>query len=129
MRETRDFDIKWSQWHTLLFEEQVVEDMRAVCPQDVKQVLLKRARMVYWKKWAAKHEYEELKEVVWLEPIQVVLRRKTNESWTDKHRNVTRKLVVDVHRTPNPHALSCSRTRDFSRAVFHSLSCQRLSHA
>ena len=34
-----------------------------------------------------------------------------------------------VHRTPNPHAMSRSRTRDFSRAVFHSLSCQRLSHA
>ena len=34
-----------------------------------------------------------------------------------------------VHQTPNPHAMSRSRTRDFSRAVFHSLSCQRLSHA
>ena len=23
---------------------------------------------MYWKKWAAKHEYEELKEGIWLEP-------------------------------------------------------------
>ena len=28
-------------------------------------------------------------------PIRAVLRRKTNEAWTDKHRNVTRKLVVE----------------------------------
>ena len=31
---------------------------------------------------------------VWLEPIQSMLRRKTNESWTDRHRNALRKLVV-----------------------------------
>ena len=46
------------RWHTLLFEGQVVVNMRMVCPQDVKQMLLKQARMVYWKKWAAKHEHE-----------------------------------------------------------------------
>ena len=34
-----------------------------------------------------------------------------------------------VHRTPNPHAMSRSRTRDISRAVFHSLSCHQSSHA
>ena len=34
-----------------------------------------------------------------------------------------------VHRTPNPHAMSRSRTRDFSRVVCHSLSCHRLPHA
>ena len=57
-------------------------------------MLLKQARSVYWRKWAAKHECEELKEGVWLEPIQAMLRRKTNETWIDKHRNVMRKLVV-----------------------------------
>ena len=31
-----------------------------------------------------------------MEPIQAMLRRKTNEAWTDKHRNVTRKLVKEV---------------------------------
>ena len=41
-------------------------DMRVVCPQDVKKMLLKQVRLVYWKKWAAKHECEELKEGVWL---------------------------------------------------------------
>ena len=51
--------------------------------------------MVHLKKWAAKHECEELKEGVWLEPIQAMLRRKTNEAWTDKHRIVMRKLVVE----------------------------------
>ena len=58
-------------------------------------MLLKQARMVDWKKWAAKHEYEELKEGVSLDPIQAMLRRKINDVWTDKHRKVTRKLVVE----------------------------------
>ena len=42
--------------------------MRLVCPKDVEKKLIQRARSVYWKKWAAKHEYEELKEGAWLEP-------------------------------------------------------------
>ena len=68
--------------------------MRLVCPQDVKKMLLKQAG-IYWKKWAATHECVELKEGVWLEPIQASLRRNTNEAWTDKHRNVLRNLVVE----------------------------------
>ena len=73
-------------------------DVRMVCPQDAqdwKNMLLTQAMMVVWRKWAAKHECEELRGGVWLEPIQAVLRRKTNESWTDKHLNVMRQLVVD----------------------------------
>ena len=35
--------------------------MRYVCPKDVKKMLLQQARTVCWKKWAAKHECEELK--------------------------------------------------------------------
>ena len=31
MCETRDLGIKWPQWHTLIFEERVAVDMRAVC--------------------------------------------------------------------------------------------------
>ena len=38
--------------------------MRVVCPQDVKKMLLKQARTTHWRKWAAKHESEELKEGV-----------------------------------------------------------------
>ena len=69
MCETLDLGIKWPHWHTLLFEEQVAVDMRVVCTQDVKEILLKKARMVYGKTWAANHECDELKEAVWLEPI------------------------------------------------------------
>ena len=50
MRETRDLDISWPQWHTLLFEAHVAMDMRVVCPQDVKKMQLKQARMVHWKR-------------------------------------------------------------------------------
>ena len=53
------------------------------------------ARPVCWKKWAAKDEYEELKEGVWLEPALALLRKKTNEDCTEKHRNVARKLVLE----------------------------------
>ena len=34
--------------------------MKVVCPQDVKKMLLKQARLISWKKRAAKHECEEL---------------------------------------------------------------------
>ena len=91
MCEPRALDIRWPQWHTFVFEEQVAVDMRVVCMQDGKVMLLKQAWMACWKRRAAKHECEELK----LEPVQAVLRRKTNEAWTDRHRHVTRKLVVE----------------------------------
>ena len=50
MCETRDLGIQWPQWHTLLFGEQVAVDMRVVCLQFVKNMTLKRARMVLWRK-------------------------------------------------------------------------------
>ena len=52
-------------------------------------------RPVYWKKWAAKNKYEELKEGNWLEPAVALLRKKTEEDWTEKHQNVARKLALD----------------------------------
>ena len=58
MCETRDLGIKWTHRHTLKFEGDRKIDMRYVCPKDVKKMLLQQARTVYWKKWAAKHEYE-----------------------------------------------------------------------
>ena len=45
MCETRDLSIKWPQRHTLLFEGHVSVDTRVLCPQDVKKMLLKQARM------------------------------------------------------------------------------------
>ena len=45
MCETRGHGIKWPLWYTLLFEGEVV-DMRVVCPEDVKKMLRKQARMI-----------------------------------------------------------------------------------
>ena len=73
MCETRDLGTQWPKWHTVPFEGQVAVDMRVVCPQDVKHMLLKQARMVCRKRWAAKHECEELKEGVWLELTRALL--------------------------------------------------------
>ena len=84
----------WPHWHTLILEGEVRVD-RFVCPKDVKKMLLQRARTVYWKKWAAKHDYEELKEGIWLEPALALLRKRTKGDWTEKHRNVARKLVLE----------------------------------
>ena len=73
MSATRDLCIQWPQWHTLLFEVQVAMDIRVVCPQEVKKMLLEQARAVYWRKWAPEDECEELKEGLWLEPIHAML--------------------------------------------------------
>ena len=69
--------------------------MRYVSPKDVKKMLLKQVRSAYWKRWAAKHENKKLKEGIWLEPALALLRKKTNEEWTEKHRNAARKLVPE----------------------------------
>ena len=61
MSETRDLGIKRPQWLIWKFEEQAAVDMRVVCPQDVKKMLVRQARKIYWKGWAAKLECEELK--------------------------------------------------------------------
>ena len=95
MRETRDLGIKWPHWHTLMFSDELKIDMRFVCPKDVKKILMQRARSVYWKKWAASHEYEELKEGEWLEPGLALLRKKEKGNWTEKNRNVARKIFLE----------------------------------
>ena len=48
----------------------------------------------FWKKWAAKHEYEELKEGAWLKTGPALLRKKS-ENWTEKNRNVARKVFLE----------------------------------
>ena len=70
-------------------------DVRYVCPKDVKNMLMKQAQSTYWGKWAAKHENEELKQGIWLEPALALLRRKTKDEWTDKHRHVGRKMALE----------------------------------
>ena len=50
---------------------------------------------MYWKKWAAKHEHEELKEEVWLEPALALLRKKVKGDSTEKHRNVATKIFLE----------------------------------
>ena len=69
--------------------------MRLVCPKDFKKMLVQSSRSVYWKKWAAKHEYEELKGGVWLEPGLALLRKKVKEIWTEKRRNVARTIFLE----------------------------------
>ena len=95
MCETRDHGIEWPYWHTLIFGKDTKIDMICVCPKDVKKMLVQTVRSVCWKKWAAKHEYEQLKEGAWLKPGLALLRKKVRENWTKKHRNVARKILLE----------------------------------
>ena len=93
--ETRDLGAEWPFWHTLIFEGDRSIDMGFVCPGGVKGVLLRWARSVYWKKWAAERECGELKEEPWLEPGLALLRKKVREKWAEKHRSVARKIFLE----------------------------------
>ena len=97
MCETRDFGHKMAVLaHILsLMMRQKKFDMRNVCPTDGQKMLVQRARSVYWKKWAANHEYEEVKEGAWIEPALALLRKKAKGVWTEKHRNVARKIFLE----------------------------------
>ena len=55
-RSCYDLGMKWPQWHTLTFEGQVQVDMRYVCPEDAKIMLMKQARSTFWREWAASME-------------------------------------------------------------------------
>ena len=96
MCETRHLGIQWPAVAHFCCEGQVAVDRRLVCPQDVKKMLLKQARRWSIARDGHKHECEELKEGVWLEPIQAMLRRKTqpNRGQTITA-HVMRKLVVE----------------------------------
>ena len=95
MCETRGLGIKWPCWHTSVLGDEIKMDVRYVCRKYVKEMLVQKSRSVYWKKWAAKHEYEELKEGAWLEPGLALLRKKVRENWTENHRNVARKIFLE----------------------------------
>ena len=41
------------------------------------------------------HEYEEVKEGIWLEPTLALLRKKTKEERTEKHRTVASTWVLE----------------------------------
>ena len=87
-------------------------------------MLLKQVRTTYWKKWATTHECEELSKGVWLALMRAVLR---DEKWTDKHRNVMRKLVVeggwvqkrlyDIGWSDEKKCRGCNKRRGYGEAL------------
>ena len=123
MCETRDLEIERPHWHASIFGGDRRSDMRYVCPRDVKKMLVQQARSVRWKKWAAKHENEELKE---LEPALALPRKKTREDWTEKHRNVVRKLVgwaqkklFDIGWSDESECQACHKAEGTENHVFY----------
>ena len=75
-------------------------------------LLTKQGWLVFWKPWGAMHDCAELTEGVWLEPIQALLRRKRNEAWTDRHRHVTRKVVVEGWVQQRLYDIVCSDEKE-----------------
>ena len=55
-------------------------------------MLRRQAKEVVVKRWATKHECEELTDGVWVEPLQALPIRKTSQKRTAKH---VRKLIVE----------------------------------
>ena len=83
----------------MVFSDETKNDMRYVCPRDAEKMLVQRARSVNWKKWAAEHQQEKLKEGAWIDPAPVLLRKKAKGVWTEKHRIVARKIFLEGGRT------------------------------
>ena len=77
--------MKWPRWQTLLFRRAGGGGHGSGLPAGCEQDAVEKVWMVFQKKLAATHEGAELKEGVWLEPIQAML----------KHRNAMRTLVVE----------------------------------
>ena len=95
-------------------------------------MLLGQARSTCWRKWAEKHENEELKEGIWLEPALALLRKKTKEGWTDKQRNVARKLVLEGGCGKHVTKRKGQKSIDFTIALNGTrldVRCQRLSES
>ena len=89
-RTCRSGDVRDLRWHTLIVEGQERVDMRYVCPEDAKKMLLGQAKSTYLRRWTAKHE--DGSSQLWLEPALALLRKKER---TEQHRNVARKLVLE----------------------------------
>ena len=56
---------------TLLYDEQLVVDMRVICPLDGNKMCLKEAQKVNWRHWAAKFGCGESSGGVWLDPTRL----------------------------------------------------------
>ena len=80
-------------------------------------MLVQKARSVYWKKWAAKHEQEELKEGAWTDPALVLLRQKAKGVWTEKHRNVARRSSWKAVGTEKHGPYHCSEWHAVRRDI------------
>ena len=95
MRHVIWVGIKWPYWHTLVFSSEIAIDMRFVSERCQKDAGTEGSFGIFWKKWAVKHEYEQLKEGAWLEPRLALLRKKVKENWTEKHRNEAMKIFLE----------------------------------
>ena len=87
MCETRDLGITLPHWHTLIFEVEVRIDMRYVCPKRCQENASAEGQGGLPEKVGSKG--------IWLEPALALLRQKTKGDWTERHRNVARKLLLE----------------------------------
>ena len=63
-------------------------------PQDAKNMLRNRGKEVAGQRWATKHECEELKGGVWVEPLEA-LKRQTQPTVDDQSCQCAKKHIVE----------------------------------
>ena len=137
MCENADMGIKWPQRYTLIFEGDGRIDMRYVCQKNVKKILMQQARTIYWKKWAANHEYEELKEGIWLEPALGFAAQENKRKLVGNHRNVARNWVweggwvqqrlVDIGWSDESECQACHKEEGTEKhRLYHCAECHEI---
>ena len=75
------FDIGWSATEALI--------------KDVKKMLLQQTRKFIGRSRQQSMNMKKMEEGIWLELALALMRNKTKEDWTEKHRNVARMLFLE----------------------------------
>ena len=107
----------------------VAVDVGVVFPWVVKKMILTQARMVHWKKWAATHECEVLKEEVWLEPSQAVHASLDRQAQNCDEEAVSwkwwRKLFYDICWSDEKKCRGCTEAEGTEWHRLHHFPCWR----
>ena len=62
--------MKWPRYDTMKSTDNRNMDLKETCFGDVMKMLHVRSKEEFWKDWAERHEYRNLKEGMWTEPAK-----------------------------------------------------------
>ena len=84
----------WPRWDTFRSREGLLLDLREVCPQDVKAMVLLDVEAELWARWTAQPGREQLAPMPLIAPLVTTLRRPVTDGWGPHARNAARQAVV-----------------------------------